>query len=794
MGNRLMFGSDTGICQIKVSDKKIEWEHFHNEIELLYVIQGTTELKIGEEQFVLEKDEMAVINTNEHHSCKSRGECLTAGIFISYRKLCDMLGMRELAFEHELGKTDAGHLQEVRVIVREILNLYVNEKSSYFYGLSLYYRLLDTLVSNFLKEDLYTAKGKNYERNLKINNYIRNNYNKQITLNDLADHLHLSNAYLSRYFKSTYGMSFSEYLCNIRINHAAEDIEYTDKLLLEVALNNGFTNPSAFNKKFRQMYDMTPTEYRQQCRMKKKEQEEEDDDQAMHKLKYLSDEWEQISEYSVLSKTQEVRVDGKGVLEEEIVNPRLINIGAAKELLKSNIREHTEIIKARVGIEYARIWDPFDLIMSVEHKNGTDYNFDQLDEVLEFLLERSIRPFIDLGRKPKRIQRGANDAAVYQENERKAQNIAQWREILTAWMEHLEEEFGTEEVERWYFELWKREEAGPDSDGEYCRLFDTASECIKMYFPEARVGGCGFAPRLDEVRQSLQQMKRLKHLPDFYSLYIFGYELSGEEEHLARRSDDVGLIAKKLDDIRRIIEETKLPERPLIVTEWGLTVSERNGINDTCLKASYMLKNIIRNYGKAQMWGYFVGSDLFSEYSDTKRLLYGSNGLLSKDGILKPSAYALRFIYQLSDKIVYRDESCIITKNRKGKYAILCTNYKRLNYKYYIQEEQDIDVRKEQEYYDDRSVLELKFSLTGMEEGRYRIEIQTITSDSGSVAGEWRRMEYTDKLQKSNLMYLKNVCSPKIYIKTVESINGCLFFNKKLEPQEICFMELVQIN
>lgn len=63
-----------------------------------------------------------------------------------------------------------------------------------------------------------------------IQNYIQANYQSQISLNDLAQRLYLSNAYLSKYIKKNLGMTFIEYLNNVRLFHAVDEILYTEKI------------------------------------------------------------------------------------------------------------------------------------------------------------------------------------------------------------------------------------------------------------------------------------------------------------------------------------------------------------------------------------------------------------------------------------------------------------------------------------------------------------------------------------------------------------------------------------
>lgn len=771
-----------------ISDTRHEREHFHNEVELICVISGEMTVYIEKDKIQMSKEDMLVVNTNEHHSHQASDDILYCSIYVSYQKVCDLLGIGEIKFVHELSEGKSA--QDLRTVVHQILSYQNSVQSRPLYAYSLYYQMMDILSFHFSRETFQYAKGKNQERNSKINNYIRNNYNKQITLNDLAKRLYISNAYLSRYFKQTYGMGFAEYLGNVRMHHALDDIEHTDKILLEVALSNGFSNVSAFNKKFKQLYHMTPSEYRKNLKKEDKSREETNAE-AQRKFREIFGEKTYQLEHPELITEEIIKVDMHTVQMEMNSNYKLINIGAAEDLLKSKIRRHVCMIREKIGMDYARIWNPFSVEMLIGYKQG-DYNFSRLDEIIDFLLEYSMKPFIDLGRKPKRIQKEYDEAILYQKDMAGKEDLYVWYSVLREWMKHLDKRYGKQEIETWYFELWcdeeRRDEKGIKVWGEQ---FDFMYEIIKMYFPNAMVGGYGIFAQRKRIRENLRLCRQNKHTPDFFSAYSYAYRIEEENEKILLKSViDEKIVEESLCKIKDILMEFKFQDCPLIISEWGLTVSERNSINDMRYKAAYLVKNMISNYDKADMWGYFVGSDLFSEYSDTKYLLSGANGLLTKDGILKPCAYAMKFICQMGQWVVQKGENYLITKDKQDIYHILCVNYKTLNHRYYVQKEHLIDVRKDYEYYDDRAILNLRFHLSKLKKGQYQIRIQTVNADGGSVADEWRKMDYSTKLSKADIDYLRDISCPRIRIKNFEVKEGSIEFFKTLEPQEISYMEL----
>lgn len=92
--------------------------------------------------------------------------------------------------------------------------------------------------------------------------YIHANYSKDLNLEMLANEVNLSSAYLSTLFSKYNGISLWTYLCKTRVGHALEELKSSDKTILEIATSCGFNNPSNFNRIFKKITGVTPSEYR----------------------------------------------------------------------------------------------------------------------------------------------------------------------------------------------------------------------------------------------------------------------------------------------------------------------------------------------------------------------------------------------------------------------------------------------------------------------------------------------------------------------------------------------------
>ena len=95
--------------------------------------------------------------------------------------------------------------------------------------------------------------------------FINNNWNKNISLDDVAQHVFMCSAYFSSYFKKKTGERFIDKLTEIRMNHATELLLNPEELsLVEICEKIGYNHVGYFYRKFKSFYGVTPTEYRKQ--------------------------------------------------------------------------------------------------------------------------------------------------------------------------------------------------------------------------------------------------------------------------------------------------------------------------------------------------------------------------------------------------------------------------------------------------------------------------------------------------------------------------------------------------
>lgn len=96
-----------------------------------------------------------------------------------------------------------------------------------------------------------------------IDGCIRKKSDDTLTLTYLAQKLGYSEYHLSRKFKEISGMQFRDYLRYRRLAFALKDVRDSNRSLLDIAMDYGFSSNEAFTRAFKEAYGITPSEYRQ---------------------------------------------------------------------------------------------------------------------------------------------------------------------------------------------------------------------------------------------------------------------------------------------------------------------------------------------------------------------------------------------------------------------------------------------------------------------------------------------------------------------------------------------------
>lgn len=250
--------------------------HWHEEIEITYVVKGSIEHQLNGKRVTLEAGDAIFINARQLHLIESGPqECelyclifhpmiLSASHFIAQKYVSPII-------ENE--KLDYFFLKESSLSQKPILDRMIQIyqlKDSMNYELMampiLYemwlklYSILPKPQKNerYINEDLHKVQ--------KMLSFIQKEYAKELELTDICKAGAVGKTKGTRIFKQYLNMTPVDYLINYRLEIASRMLIETEQSVLDIAMMTGFSDSSYFARVFRQRIEMTPIQYREQMR------------------------------------------------------------------------------------------------------------------------------------------------------------------------------------------------------------------------------------------------------------------------------------------------------------------------------------------------------------------------------------------------------------------------------------------------------------------------------------------------------------------------------------------------
>lgn len=101
-----------------------------------------------------------------------------------------------------------------------------------------------------------------------VTQYISENFASEITLKDMAKLVSMNDSAFSRFFAKATGNSFVRFVNRVRISKACQLLADTEKPITSICYETGFNNIANFNRRFREIREITPREYRSQSRLR----------------------------------------------------------------------------------------------------------------------------------------------------------------------------------------------------------------------------------------------------------------------------------------------------------------------------------------------------------------------------------------------------------------------------------------------------------------------------------------------------------------------------------------------
>ncbi|MCR5103247.1 MAG: AraC family transcriptional regulator [Eubacterium sp.] len=246
---------------------KMVENHYHNYYELYYVRHGRVAFNVKGTIYTLQSGDFILVPPGNPHYVNYLSSCVRINIYFRREDLATLfIDNLETIYERFLSANVIHTPKTYREIINNIIDRMLAEEgvddSS---SPRMQELLLSELVISCNRNCIYRSASQITESDdtmINVLQYINLNYHTPITLERLAKMCNLSPSYFSKKFKKTTGSGMKEYLTYIRLKHAANELLSTNHTITDIAINCGFNDSNYFKDAFKNMYKMSPREYR----------------------------------------------------------------------------------------------------------------------------------------------------------------------------------------------------------------------------------------------------------------------------------------------------------------------------------------------------------------------------------------------------------------------------------------------------------------------------------------------------------------------------------------------------
>lgn len=252
--------------------------HWHEEIELLYQLNGRSDIQIDGEKYQIQNKLLTVIDSRQVHSIHTYSDtsmfiCVHISKKLIEKYIPDIDLYRIYCIPDDIPDSQFPEYLSVCRQMEALLRLYITDKPAWqMESEGIILQVLAQLIRHFSRKSapdeigLSSADRISFNRIRDVITYVEEHFREPISLQDIAGHLGLGREYFCRFFKKNMGMSFLRYLNEVRISHVYRDLEQTDAPIAEIAEKNGFHNQKLFNRTFREVYGCTPSAVRRKLK------------------------------------------------------------------------------------------------------------------------------------------------------------------------------------------------------------------------------------------------------------------------------------------------------------------------------------------------------------------------------------------------------------------------------------------------------------------------------------------------------------------------------------------------
>ncbi|MBU3099495.1 MULTISPECIES: GH39 family glycosyl hydrolase [Clostridium] len=804
--------------------------HWHKEIELVFVLNGNLTFEVKGTRYKISQHDLFLVNSFDMHSVISeKGENIILILQLDpifFDKYCQ--NFSDFYYEPNKSMNDRNNplYDKISSILANIMFSMIKLDTGYkLKVINAVIELALILLQNFNTTIYHQDSGKDYKqrRMSEILKYIDENYDSQVSLSSLSKEMHISPQYISKFFKNNLGIGFVDYINKLRITKSLNDLLGSKKNIIDIAIDHGFNDHKSYSRVFKTIFGITPTEYRSTSEKKHEIETTEINDgyfdiNSSNYFKYLFQFLHNNSNGDIINNVD--NVSSKLTINTNLTKfsgeplikywKKITSIGRAALCLRKEIQKQIRIAQNEIGYEYIRFHGIFsdDMLIYREDLSGNSiYNWTYVDEIFDFFYDINLLPFIEIGFMPEALaSKKQYNPFYWGANVSYPKSIKKWSTLVSSFIKHCIQRYGTEEVKKWCFEVW----SAPDIQNVFWfenreRFFEFYKEtylAIKNVCIDFKVGSPGILPNNDFewFGDFLNYCTANSIILDFGACHIYAYT-DPQNENLPKQFfkntnnilslSDEDFLYDAIISLKKKVEDNHIKDLKLFVTEWNLSPYTEDPNRDTCFLSTYIIYNILNNINQVDGIAFWTLSDILEEGITENKLYHGGLGLFTYNGIKKPSYNAFFLLNKLGDTLIETGKDYIITSKGKN-FQILIYNFVYFDELFRTGDRSLLSYHERYNVFKSASNKDVNMILA-LEDGKYNIKRSKLNRQSGSSFDAWLKMGAPEDISSDVYDFLKSKEVPELSM-SIETVHKQLILNDSIPPHGILLVELDKVD
>jgi xylan 1,4-beta-xylosidase len=372
------------------------------------------------------------------------------------------------------------------------------------------------------------------------------------------------------------------------------------------------------------------------------------------------------------------------------------NVDQMRWIIRKDMQDQLALCHKEIGLKHVRAIGIFDdelrafgvdpaNFLNKEQRKVKRTNWRIPFYIYDSLIDMGINPMVTTCFTPSGKASGDRTTFETKSNITPPKDMEDWKLWLKDFTQSLADRYGKQAVRQWYFEVWNEPNLSGFWTGgkeKYFELYRLTYDTIKNIDPSFKVGGPSTASA-EWIGDLLEYGSKNNCLPDYIIGHIYNNDSASKplspfegpqgdkENKSANYSNGV------MRGVRKLLDEANY-KGEVHWNEWGLSWHPFAPVRETANEAAFIIKTMNAVSQVADYFAYWCLSDIYDQIGYGREAFHGNYGMLSLDGLRKPSYHAHQLLGKLgTEQIVTEGQNlseqsnAFVTRNQQGVQAIV---------------------------------------------------------------------------------------------------------------------------